>query len=286
MKALSTFVVLALLVLPGCTAGDAFERQCDSHTELNAQLSCLDGAFFVLESEIVTSRGDRERDERDLREELEYCEGLRGRFADEEWAEENREEYGRLMRRCIALWDRLEDDEDDEDDWDEEDDEDDWEDEDDEDDWEDEDCERLEAAMGELRGACEAGDEEACLEFKKLYALYLEECLDEDDWDEDEREGAKGDRDQDGDEREDEREDDGSVREDARDRGELGELRAIRDRTRGEVERSEDSEARRERLREGLAEGRRWVDRLVGAVRDEGGRDGSSGTDAEERPRE
>ncbi len=231
MKALHTLIIFSL-TLAGCTAGDAFEKQCDSHTELSAQLSCMDTAFFVLESEIVTSRGDRERGDRDLREELEYCEGLSERFADEGWAEENREEYGRLLRRCVVLWDRLEDDRDD---WDE-DDRDDW-DEDDRDDW------------------------------------------DEDDRDEDdEREGDKGDWDD-----EDEREED--LREDAVDRGELGEVRAIRDRTRGDVERGEDSTSRRDRVREGLAEGRRWVDRLLNAVRGDGSRDAESIRGDEERPR-
>ncbi len=215
MKALHTLIIFSL-TLAGCTAGDAFEKQCDSHTELSAQLSCMDTAFFVLESEIVTSRGDRERGDRDLREELEYCEGLSERFADEGWAEENREEYGRLLRRCVVLWDRLEDDRDD---WDEDD-------------------------------------------------------RDEDD----EREGDKGDWDD-----EDEREED--LREDAVDRGELGEVRAIRDRTRGDVERGEDSTSRRDRVREGLAEGRRWVDRLLNAVRGDGSRDAESIRGDEERPR-
>jgi len=241
MKFFYVLVSSSLLALAGCT-GAAFEKQCDSHTELSAQLSCMDTAFFVLESEIVTSRGDRERGDRDLREELEYCAGLRERFADEGWAEENREEYGGLLRRCIGLWDRLEDDRDDwdEDDWDE-DDRDDW----DEDDWDEDDWDE------------------------------------DDDWDdEDEREGDKGDWDD-----EDEREGDDDLREDAGDRGELGEVRDIRERTRGEVERIEDSAERRDRVREGLAEGRRWVDRLLGAVRGEDSRDTESIRGDEERPR-
>jgi len=53
-------------------------------------------------------------------------------------------------------------------------------------------------------------------------------------------------------------------REEACPRGELGELRTIRDRTRGAVQRGEDSDERGDRLREGLREGRRWVDRLLG----------------------
>jgi len=225
MKALYVLVVLALATLTGCTA--AFENQCDSHTELSAQLSCMDTAFFVLESEIVTSRGDRERGDRDLREELEYCQGLRERFGDEDWAEANREEYAGLLRRCVGLWERLEGDRD-EDDWDEDD-----RDEDDRDDWDEDDWDDLEGDMG------------------GLYA-------------------------------EDDRED---LREDLADRGDLGEVRAIRDRIRGEVERTEESEARRERIREGLAEGRRWVDRLLGAARGEGARDAESIRGDEERPR-
>ena len=253
MKTFGFLFLSSLTILAGC-AGDAFESQCDQFTEVNDQLTCLDTAFFALESEIVDSRGDRVRDDSDLREELEYCNGLRRRMADEAWADENREEFGGRLRHCMGLWERLED----EDDWDDEDEDDDWDDEDErEDDWDDED-----------------------------------EDEDEDDWDdedEDEREGDKGDlsdedeREGDEDLRKDEREGDEDLREDRSDRGELGEIRAIRDRTRGEIERSEDSEARRDRVREGLAEGRRWVDRLLGAVRGEGSRDSRSVTDDEER---
>jgi len=115
MKCFYSFSFVFLLAVAGCSP---FANQCDQYTEVGEQLTCLDTAFLALESEVVRGEGAREGFERegvDLREYLEFCEGLRARFAEEEWAEEHREEYGEDFRRCRMLWERLGEDRDRED---------------------------------------------------------------------------------------------------------------------------------------------------------------------------
>ncbi len=192
---------LLLVLLPTLTGCAAFENQCNQYSETDDQIACLDTAFLALESEIVESRGERnpEREGADLREYLEYCEGLRERFGDQDWAEENREDYGERLRECTAVWERL-------------------------------------------------GDDRA-----------REDCNEDEDlirWAEDEPE-AWG-------------EDEDEAREADCKRGDLGEIRGMRDRARESVRRSADSEERAETIRGALREGRRWVDRLFG-LRDRGG---------------
>jgi len=191
---------LLLALLPTLTGCASFENQCNQYSEVSAQLACLDTAFLALESEIVERRGERntEREGADLREYLEYCEGLRERFGDEDWADENRQDYGERLRECSMLWERI----------------------------------------GEDR------EREGCVEDETLIR-----------WAEDEPEAWEEDEDE--------------VREADCERGDLGEIRGMRDRARQSVRRSTDSDERGETIREALREGRRWVDRLLG-LRDRG----------------
>ena len=193
---------LLLVLLPTLTGCAAFENQCNQYSEASAQLTCLDTAFLALESEVVEHRGERsaEREGVDLREYLEYCEGLRERFGDQDWAAENRQDYGERLRECTMLWERLE----------------------------------------------EHRDREDCVEDEALIR-----------WAEDSREAWDEDEDE--------------VREADCERGDLGEIRGMRDRARESVRRSTDSSERGETIREALREGRRWVDRLFG-LRDRGSR--------------
>jgi hypothetical protein len=250
MKSFCTYLVLLLPVLAGCAG--PFENQCDQYSDRGEQLSCFDTAFLALESEIIEERGAREDTET-----WEYCEGLRERLADEDWAEENREEYGERLRECMVLWERLGDDrdcdardEDEDDEWDEDED-DEW-DEDEDDEWdEDEDDEWDEDEDGEWvedeDGESDKDEDDVRLD-------------DEDLRDDDDRE---------------------AVREESCSRGGLGDLRQLRDRARGAIQRGEDSEDRGDQIREALREGRSWVDRIL-RVRDdrESTRDGEG-----ERPR-
>jgi len=266
---------LLLVIVAGCST--SFENQCDQYSAIDDQVACLDSAFMELRSN-VEDTDDADRNEDELGQIVEYCEGLWEQYLDEDEDDED--------------WDEDDWDEDDEE-WDEYDG--DWDDEDEDDgDWnqDDEDDENWDEDDEEW----DEYDEEELLEFCMglLERLEDSERVDDDgkadrpDPDEDEDDEDWGDEDDEGDELRDfldlwERFSD----EDERDRGSRGELDGIHQRTRGAVQRSEDEDERRQMIRDGLLLGRGIVDRLRGdgEGRDRSREPDSRTDDEDERPR-